>query len=94
MITRIVKMTFQDTKVDDFKEFTQSIRHKIRNFPGCEHLEIFQDIHNKAIFFTYSRWKSEQDLANYRDSEFFRETWSTARGWFAAAAEAWSVIPS
>lgn len=92
MIIRIVKMTFRETNIDDFKDFTGSIKHKIRDFSGCQHLDILQDIHNKNIFFTYSRWKSEEDLNNYRDSDFFKETWTTARAWFASRPEAWSLI--
>lgn len=93
MIVRIVKMTFQEAKIDDFKEFTGSIKDRIRGFTGCEHLDILQDVRNKNIFFTYSKWKSEEDLNNYRNSDFFKDTWTRARAWFAARPEAWTLIP-
>jgi quinol monooxygenase YgiN len=86
-------MTFREEKVADFSEFTGTIKRRIRNFAGCEHLDILQDIHKKNIFFTYSRWKSEHDLNNYRNSSFFKETWTTAKAWFADKPEAWSLAP-
>lgn len=91
MITRIVKMTFKKAKIDDFKEFTRLIEHRIRNFPGCEHLDFYQDIHKRNVFFTYSRWESEEDLNNYRSSDFFKDTWTKTRTWFADKPEAWSL---
>ena len=91
MITRIVKMTFKEAKINDFKEFTGTIEQRIRNFPGCVRLDFYQDIHKRNVFFTYSRWKSEEDLNEYRSSDFFKATWTTARTWFADKAEAWSL---
>jgi len=91
MITRIVKMTFKNTKIDDFRDLTRSIEHRIRNFPGCEHLDFYQDIHERNVFFTFSRWKSENDLNNYRSSDFFKGTWTKTRAWFADKPEAWSL---
>ncbi|UCH98705.1 MAG: antibiotic biosynthesis monooxygenase [Candidatus Aminicenantes bacterium] len=91
MIVRIVKMTFMESKSDDFKEFVTTIRSKIRNFKGCQHLDILQDLHHRNIFFSYSRWETEQDLENYRRSDFFKETWSKASQWFKAKPRAWST---
>ena len=91
MIIRIVKMTFLESKVEDFKEFVKSIKDTIRAFDGCTHLDILQDIHNKNIFFSYSLWESEKHLDNYRYSDFFKGTWSTVREWFGDKPEAWSV---
>ena len=71
MVIRIVKMTFLESKINDFKEFVKTIEDTIRNFEGCEYLDILQDLHNRNIFFSYSIWKSEADLDNYRKSGFF-----------------------
>ncbi len=91
MIVRIVKMTIQEEKIGMFKEFVNSIRDTIRGFSGCEHLDILQDIHKRNVFFSYSLWGSEEDLHNYRNSDFFRQTWAAATRWFAATAQAWSL---
>lgn len=91
MIVRIVKMTFQEERIDPFKEVVGSFRDKIAAFPGCRHLDILQDIRHPNIFFTYSMWESEQDLNNYRSSDFFKQTWSKVTEWFTAKPEAWSL---
>ena len=91
MVIRIVKMTFLESNIDDFKEFVKTVENTIRNFEGCEHLDILQDLHNRNIFFSYSMWKSEEDLDNYRKSGFFNATWAKVRKWFGDRPRAWSV---
>ncbi len=91
MFTRIVKMTFKDEHIEDFSAFSKTIYSTIRNWQGCTHLDILQDLDNPQIFFTYSIWESKIDLHGYRHSDFFNETWSKAKLWFADKPEAWSV---
>lgn len=91
MIIRIVKMTFMPEKVNEFLEIFDSSKHLIRNFEGCSHLELLNDINSPNIFFTYSYWKSEKDLNNYRDSELFGTVWKKTKVLFAVKTEAWSV---
>ena len=91
MIIRIVKMTFIESRIDDFKKSFISIGPTIRSFKGCHHLEVLQDIHHKNIFFTYSHWESEADLDNYRRSDFFKGTWSKVIEWFKHKPQAWST---
>ncbi|MBA3972532.1 MAG: antibiotic biosynthesis monooxygenase [Bacteroidetes bacterium] len=91
MIIRIVKMTFQNDKVDEFKNIFEGSKHLIRNMKGCNHLELLQDINTPNIFFTYSFWNSEKDLNNYRNSEVFSNVWSNTKILFSAKPEAWSV---
>ncbi len=91
MITRIVKMKFQEQYISDFKSFTKNIKDIIRNQEGCLHLEILQDISDPHFFFTYSKWNSEEDLNNYRKSDFFRNIWPQTKKWFSEKPQAWSV---
>jgi len=91
MIIRIVKMTFDTEKVNDFLTHFNEWKNQIRNMPGCTHLELLNDINNPNIFFTYSNWNSENDLNNYRNSELFENVWTKTKTWFAAKPEAWSV---
>jgi len=91
MITRIVKMKFQEKYIEDFKKFTNDIKSIIQNQEGCIHLDILQDASEPDIFFTYSRWNSENDLNNYRKSDFFRNIWPKTKEWFADKPEAWSL---
>jgi quinol monooxygenase YgiN len=88
---RIVKLTFTEDKVTDFLSFFDSIKHIVNNFPGCHGMKLLQDIHNPSIVMTYSLWKEEQDLENYRISPEFKNIWSTIKPWFSEKAEAWSV---
>ena len=91
MIIRIVKMTFQPEKVNEFLEVFNASKHLIRNFEGCSHLELLNDINRSNIFFTYSHWETEEHLNNYRHSELFEGVWAKTKVLFAAKAEAWSV---
>lgn len=91
MIIRIVKMTFREDSSEIFKEFTTSIKDTIKGFDGCLYLDIFRDIHNPNIFFSYSHWVSENYLNIYRDSVFFKTTWAKTKQWFDDKPEAWSV---
>ena len=50
-----------------------------------------QEKNKPHVVFTYSLWKSEDALNNYRDSELFRGVWSTIKPWFGEKAEAWTV---
>ena len=91
MLIRIVKMTFEPSEIEAFQGLFQRNREKIRGFEGCEHLELYQDKNNKNIFFTYSYWKDEDALENYRVSSLFKEVWSETKQMFAGKPEAWSV---
>ena len=84
-------MTFREDSSETFKEFTLTIKNKIKNFDGCLHLDILRDIKNPNIFFTYSHWASEEHLNKYRYSDFFKKTWDKTKQWFADKPCAWSV---
>lgn len=90
MIVRIVKLQFKEEEVASFQDYFHSICHQIRNFEGCQRLELLQDVNNPTIFFTYSYWDKEQSLDNYRHSDLFKTFWSVAKSKFAQKAEAWS----
>lgn len=84
MIVRIVTMTFQPDKVDDFKNLFDRVKDKIRSFPGCQHLVLLQGLGDKEnIFMTYSHWDAETDLDSYRHSELFRDTWTKTKAMFS-----------
>lgn len=93
MLVRIVKLTFKKENIASFEQVFKETKHVIRNFEGCSFLELYQDKKNPSIFFTYSRWNSEEDLENYRCSEFFKEVWGKTKQLFSQKPEAWSVDP-
>ena len=88
---RIVKLQFQPDKIADFLSFFEGIKEKVNTFPGCNGMQLLQDLENPCIVFTYSNWNSPNDLENYRTSETFIGIWSTIKPWFAEKASAWSV---
>ena len=91
MFVRIVKMSFHEENIPAFLENFELMKEKIRNAPGNRFLELYQDKNNKCIFFTYSYWKTEQDLENYRNSELFDGIWNFTKKLFNDKPEAWSV---
>ena len=91
MFTRIVKMEFQAEFIPQFLANFEEVKSKIRNFPGCSHLELYCDKNNETVYFTYSKWNDENDLENYRKSVLFQSIWATTKPMFRSKAHAWSV---
>ncbi|HAH36896.1 MAG TPA: antibiotic biosynthesis monooxygenase [Algoriphagus sp.] len=90
MLIRVVRMTFQEDKVEAFLENFESHKKSIRNFPGCRHLELWRDENKKNIFMTYSHWESESALNQYRDSELFKSVWAFTKSLFSDKPVAFS----
>lgn len=91
MLIRIVKMNFEESKIELFLENFNQNKEKIRNFEGCNSLKLLRDKNNPSIFFTYSYWESEEHLEAYRNSELFKSVWKKTKAWFNNKPEAWSV---
>lgn len=91
MLVRIVKMIIKAEEIASFRTMFERTKSKIRGFEGCEFLELYQDNHNKSIFFTYSYWQSEEHLNNYRHSSLFEGVWKETKAKFDGKPEAWSV---
>lgn len=91
MITRIVKLHFQEEKTADFLSFLETIKFDVNGFEGCHGMKLLRDINNPNQIMTYSKWESQQALDNYRNSETFGRVWPKIKPWFAAKPEAWSV---
>ena len=91
MIRRLVKMTFREDEAHLFQALFEKVKGDIRKFPGCMHLELWQQHGQANIFFTFSLWESAEALDHYRSSILFAETWKQTKALFAAAPEAWSL---
>ena len=90
-LIRVVRMTFRPEVVPAFLENFEAHKILIRNFPGCRHLELWQDENEKNIFVTYSHWESEAALNQYRDSQLFKSVWSFTKTLFSEKPQAWST---
>ncbi len=84
-------MTFKTENIPSFERIFRDSSATIRASKGCRHLELYRDMHHPNTFFTYSLWDTEQDLENYRNSEFFREVWGRTRQLFSEKPRAWSL---
>lgn len=91
MFIRIVKMGFNPENIDAFLENFEANKVKIRNFEGCQFLELYRDKNNTNQFFTYSYWENEEALENYRNSSLFKGLWANTKLYFDQKPEAWSV---
>lgn len=87
-------MEFEQTKVNTFLELFHSTQDKIANFDGCMRLDLLNSMDATNVFFTYSIWKSEEHLENYRQSELFKQTWAKTKVLFNNKPEAWSLAES
>lgn len=91
MFVRIVKMSFEPNKVEEFLKNFDLSKSKIRNFRGCSLLELYRDKTNPNIFFTYSYWNTEEDLNKYKNSVLFKNVWAQTKVLFNEEPLAWSV---
>jgi hypothetical protein len=92
MLIRIVVMTFEENKVNDFLTLFEQCAKQIRNQAGCTKLELHKDIHLPNRFYTYSVWNTEQDLENYRNSILFNTVWKQTKAMFKEKPHAYSLI--
>src|SRR5690606_39851498 len=69
MLIRIVKLTFKPENIASFERIFEESKNGILAFDGCNMVELYRDIDNPNIFFTYSFWEGESSLERYRRSE-------------------------
>ena len=91
MLIRIVRMTFEESKVGDFLEIFESTKNNIRQFSGCSKLELLKDFNASNVFYTYSYWEDEASLDEYRHSELFKEVWGETKKLFSDKPLAFSA---
>ena len=91
MITRIVKLEFQDDKIDEFLSFFDSIKQVVNSFPGCEGMMLYVDINDPTIVITYSYWQEQSNLDDYRNSSQFGSIWPKIKPWFSEKPQAWTL---
>lgn len=91
MINRIVCLSFQPEKVEQFLSVFEATKQRIAAFPGCQGLKLLRDVNNINVFFTYSLWDEAASLEAYRHSELFKETWAQTKILFNEKPQAWST---
>jgi len=88
MIIRFVEMTFRPDSVAEFLEMFDTVADRIRQSRGCHALSLLSSVEHEGVFVTYSVWDDEECLHGYRNSDFFRETWTRTRKFFSAPPRA------
>ena len=83
-------MTFNKDDIQKFLVVFNESKDRIRSFPGCDHVDLLQDVDHTNVFSTYSHWESVEDLDKYRSSEFFRGVWGKTRVLFSEKPKAHS----
>ncbi len=91
MLTRIVKLTIDPNKTEEFVKIFDENKVNILQFHGLESIELNAEINHQNIFFTISKWQSENDLNIYRNSPYFKDLWPKIKPLFCQQAEAWSL---
>jgi len=92
MIKRIVKLTFQPDKMEDFLNIFHTNKQRIRGFDGCSYLELVREHKDGNVLFTISHWRDQEALNAYRRSDLFGGAWPKAKLLFAEKPEACSVV--
>lgn len=93
MLIRIVRMDFDPMKVNDFLDLFETVKEKISTFPGCKHLELCKDAKLDHVYYTFSKWETEDDLEQYRHSQLFEDTWAKTKVLFGGKPLAYSLDP-
>lgn len=92
MLIRLVKIEFHPDKVNDFLDFFETIKDRLRHQPGCIEVRLMKDLNHPNIFFSYSTWKDGSFLQQYIMSDFFKnQVWVHLKILFNAKPMAWSV---
>jgi heme oxygenase (mycobilin-producing) len=91
MIIRIVRMHFTEAGVEEFLEIFNKNKTAIRNFPGCQHLQLLKDADDPNTYATLSYWDEPQSLENYRKSELFGSVWGRVKTLFSERSQAFSL---
>ena len=91
MIIRLVRITLRPGTLKEFLAHFDDAAPRIRGYPGCKHLELWQGTDDPNLVYTYSEWVSEEALRYYRRSKLFRTTWKAVKPLFSERAEAISI---
>jgi len=91
MIKRIVKLTIKTEHLADFFDIFESSKVHIAAQPGCQHVEMLQDVNDPRLCFTYSLWDNQDSLDAYRKSALFGKVWPQTKALFDSKPEAWSL---
>lgn len=91
MITRVVKLTLKEGLKQEFLDIYRARNPKKNNMEGCISVRMFEPTIDSHEVFTISEWENEDYLNLYRETDYFKESWSMLKPLFTERAEAWSL---
>ena len=91
-VIRVVRLAFLPEKLSDFVKLFEESSLSIRSFHGCTHLELMGDHIHANVFYTYSKWTSNEALNEYRSSALFKNTWNKTKKLFSDKPQAYTMI--
>jgi heme oxygenase (mycobilin-producing) len=91
-ILRIVRLTFHPENVDAFIDIFSESKDLIGAFDGCIEVKLKKDQELQNVYYTVSKWKSNDHLNTYRKSELFEKTWAKTKKLFSDKPKAFSLI--
>ena len=84
-------MELADAKAESFAAIFESRNPASIKAAGCHEVKLYKDKENEHCIFTISIWESEEALNTYRDSSFFKTTWSMVKPMLSKKAQVWSL---
>lgn len=92
MITRIVRLTLKDeSSQNDFRALYASRNPMNRGVSGCLEVKIMKDINENNVYYTVSKWTTNEALENYRSSAYFKETWPMVKSTLASKTKVFTM---
>lgn len=85
-------MTLKAGHIMEFVDIFNESAELIDSFEGCLGVKLLMNADNENVYFTLSKWQSENHLNFYRSSGLFKTTWAKVKPLFSEKAEAWSLV--
>lgn len=65
-------MYFSESSGKEFFQIFEQSVEKIKEFKGCHQVILLKDVNDENVMMTYSIWEKDEDLQNYRTSDFLK----------------------
>ena len=88
---RIVKLILLEGEEENFLNIYRTRNPSLKNVKGCQSTCVLKSITSDQEFFTLSVWDSVQALEDYRNSEYFKETWSLVKQLLGGKTQVWNL---
>ena len=88
MIIRKVDLEINKESLKDFETIFTERNPYLNKVEGCHRVELVKNPDIEFGYSTISLWDSEETLNNYRNSDYFSQTWKMLKPLFSSKAKA------